>query len=110
MTGIETAFKVTQIGAMWMRLATVGRRRFLQTGYTLLNVTLPSASLSTASKAAQSEVSPTVSGKTAQKVAGVVLGTLGICALYYGLTDSFTEDRDSTTYVNWSHTHEATPW
>lgn len=61
-------------------------------------------------KAPASVVSPEVSGKTAQRLAIGIFGSVGALALYYGLTDRFSDQNERTTFTNWSGTHEVTPW
>ena len=96
---------------MFVRAARGTRRNVLSSGCALAIRSCKGRGFAEAREAkATAEVSPVVSSKTAQRLAIATLGGLGVTALYWGLTDRFSQVEDQTTFVNWSHTHEVTPW
>ena len=95
---------------MFVRAARSTRRNVLSGGCALAGRSCKERGFAETREATAAEVGPVISSKTAQRLAIATLGGLGVTALYWGLTDRFSQLDDRTTFVNWSHTHEVTPW
>lgn len=94
---------------MWSQVLLTSRRRLFSLNAVALPYIVRYRTFTETSRTTIPAVSPTISAKSAQKVAASIFGALGVGFIYWGMTDGFAKSDSQTTFTNWSQTHEVSP-